>query len=146
VFEGNSQTLDHILVSDNLLAANAELDVLHINAEFADQASDHDPSVARFTLSAPNSPPVANDDSIRVRKNGSETFVALANDFDPDGDTLDIINVSAPANGTAKETAAGKIRYIPRKGFTGTDSFTYTISDGNGGTDTATVFVTVTKK
>jgi len=33
--------------------------------------------------------------------------------------------------------------YIPNEGYSGTDSFTYTISDGNGGTDTATVTVTV---
>ena len=49
VFEGNAQTLDHILVSDNL-ARRAELDVVHTNAEFAEQPTDHDPPVARFTL------------------------------------------------------------------------------------------------
>ena len=51
VFEGNSQSLDHILVSRHLLrAARAQFDVVHVNAEFHDQASDHDPQVARFTL------------------------------------------------------------------------------------------------
>ncbi|MGW5642118.1 endonuclease/exonuclease/phosphatase family protein [Saccharopolyspora sp. NPDC003752] len=45
VYEGNSQQLDHILVSP---AITAEYDVVHINAEFADQASDHDPQVARL--------------------------------------------------------------------------------------------------
>jgi len=49
VFEGNSQTLDHILVSGSL-ADRSTLDVVHVNAEFADQASDHDPSVARIVL------------------------------------------------------------------------------------------------
>jgi hypothetical protein len=50
-FEGNAQILDHILASDNL-ANNAapEIDVVHINSEFADQDSDHDPLVSRFTL------------------------------------------------------------------------------------------------
>jgi predicted extracellular nuclease len=50
VFEGNSQTLDHILGSDGLLSAPHDFDVVHVNAEFADQASDHDPSVLRLTL------------------------------------------------------------------------------------------------
>jgi predicted extracellular nuclease len=51
VFEGNSQALDHILVSGSLLiGAMAEYDVVHVNAEFADQASDHDPEVARLLL------------------------------------------------------------------------------------------------
>jgi uncharacterized protein len=48
VFDGNSQTLDHILVSRSL--GRVEYDVVHINAEFADQASDHDPQVARIRL------------------------------------------------------------------------------------------------
>jgi endonuclease/exonuclease/phosphatase family metal-dependent hydrolase len=47
VFEGNSQDLDHILVS-GALASRASFDVVHVNAEFADQSSDHDPGVVRF--------------------------------------------------------------------------------------------------
>jgi predicted extracellular nuclease/plastocyanin/subtilisin-like proprotein convertase family protein len=53
VFDGNSQTLDHIVVS-NAISNTVPLiyDVLHLNAEFFDQDSDHDPSVAFFTLPA----------------------------------------------------------------------------------------------
>lgn len=50
VFEGNSQVLDQILVSGSILARNPAYDVVHINAEFADQASDHDPSVVRVAF------------------------------------------------------------------------------------------------
>ena len=51
VFEGNSQVLDQILVSDYMLDRfPLEYDVVHVNAEFADQASDHDPQVARINL------------------------------------------------------------------------------------------------
>jgi predicted extracellular nuclease len=51
VFEGNSQVLDQILVSDNLLENfPIDYDPVHVNAEFADQASDHDPQVARLDL------------------------------------------------------------------------------------------------
>jgi uncharacterized protein len=51
VFEGNSQVLDQILVSGNLLSHfGVEYDVVHVNSEFADQASDHDPQVARLDL------------------------------------------------------------------------------------------------
>jgi hypothetical protein len=49
-FEGNSQALDHILVSDALFARQFSYDVVHVNAEFAEQASDHDPQVVRITL------------------------------------------------------------------------------------------------
>ncbi len=50
VFEGNSQSLDHIVVSDGLRALPFEYDVVHVNAEFADQASDHDPQVVKVEL------------------------------------------------------------------------------------------------
>jgi hypothetical protein len=51
VFEGNSQVLDQILVSGNLLSdVGIEYDVVHVNSEFADQASDHEPQVARLDL------------------------------------------------------------------------------------------------
>ncbi|NJO75495.1 MAG: hypothetical protein HC833_18045 [Leptolyngbyaceae cyanobacterium RM1_406_9] len=49
IFEGNSQSLDHILVSD-ALANRAEFDAVHVNSEFADQASDHDPLLVRLFL------------------------------------------------------------------------------------------------
>ncbi len=49
-FEGNAQSLDHILVSKNLLNNLDGFDVVHINSEFFEQDSDHDPSVARFNL------------------------------------------------------------------------------------------------
>ena len=50
VFDGNSQTLDQILVSDNLMRPRPEYDSVHVNAEFHDQASDHDPQVARLRV------------------------------------------------------------------------------------------------
>jgi len=54
VFEGNSQVLDQILVSSNLLDRfPIEYDPVHVNSEFADQASDHDPQVARLDLRGP---------------------------------------------------------------------------------------------
>ncbi|MFF9508644.1 endonuclease/exonuclease/phosphatase family protein [Streptomyces sp. NPDC014724] len=52
VYEGNSQTLDHILTSPGV--RRFDYDVVHINAEFADQASDHDPQVVRVDVNAPS--------------------------------------------------------------------------------------------
>jgi predicted extracellular nuclease len=48
VFDGNSQVLDQVLVSRNIAATRPEYDSVHVNAEFFDQASDHDPQVARL--------------------------------------------------------------------------------------------------
>lgn len=52
LFQGNSQVLDHILVSNNLVN-NTEIDILHINADFTDmagRASDHDPVMVQIDL------------------------------------------------------------------------------------------------
>jgi predicted extracellular nuclease len=56
VYEGNSEVLDQILVSRPLLQGHPEYDSVHVNAEFADQASDHDPQVARLHVLGPASP------------------------------------------------------------------------------------------
>jgi predicted extracellular nuclease len=50
VFDGNSQVLDQILVSKELETPKPEYDSVHVNAEFTDQASDHDPQVARVVV------------------------------------------------------------------------------------------------
>jgi hypothetical protein len=67
----------------------------------------------------------------------------LANDSDPDGDVLTLTSTSTPAQG-AVAIVGNALRYTPAPGFSGTDSFTYTVSDGRGGTASATVTISVT--
>ena len=74
------------------------------------------------------------------------TVSVLANDTDPDGDALTVTGASTPANGTAVVNANGSITYTPAAGYVGTDSFTYTISDGRGGVGGASVSVTVSEQ
>ena len=51
IFQGNSQVLDHVFVTDGLLnRGQAEIDIVHVNNDFATFASDHEPVVTRFTL------------------------------------------------------------------------------------------------
>ena len=93
----------------------------------------------------PNRAPVAGDDSAVSAEDGSVTVPVLANDTDPDGDAVAIGSVGDPPHGAASLDASGQaVVYTPDPNFNGTDSFTYTVSDGNGGTDGATVGVTVT--
>jgi len=92
-----------------------------------------------------NKPPVAVDDQGKVKcadKNGININV-LANDSDPDGNALTAVLKTQPSNGTVTQNADGTMHYQPRAGFEGTDSFTYTVSDGKGGTSSATVRVEV---
>ncbi|WP_287131251.1 IPT/TIG domain-containing protein [Candidatus Cyanaurora vandensis] len=50
-YEGNAQALDHILVTNPLVSAST-LDIVHVNSEFSNQVSDHDPEVVRITINA----------------------------------------------------------------------------------------------
>jgi large repetitive protein len=93
-----------------------------------------------------NAKPQANNDNVAVGRNGSIDIDVLKNDVAP-ADTDGKLTVSAvtqPANGTATILADGKVRYVPKPDFVGVDSFTYTVRDSLGATDTATVNVTVT--
>ncbi|MDW8341673.1 MAG: Ig-like domain-containing protein [Geminicoccaceae bacterium] len=106
-----------------------------------------DGSVGRATVTIrvrrPNGPPRATDDVAEVAPGGIVDIPVLANDSDPDGDPLALIGVSAPTAGSVAVLPDQRVRYAPRSGFTGEDSFTYTIGDGRGGTATATVRVAV---
>ncbi len=91
-----------------------------------------------------NRAPIAVDDVLIVNRNsGPNVLLPLSNDSDSDGDLLTPTGVTQPSNGTADFAVGGLMQYTPRPGFVGTDSFTYSISDGRGGTATATVRVTV---
>ena len=88
-----------------------------------------------------NCPPVAVDDAATTVNGFPVTINVLANDSDPDGDPLTVTGVTDPPNGTAVNNNDGTVTYTPDCGFFGIDTFDYTISDGQGGTDTGTVTV-----
>lgn len=90
-----------------------------------------------------NHPPVAQDDNATVGENSTANAIAvLVNDSDPDGDTLTVTSVTPPTHGSAASSGSG-VTYTPAPDYLGPDSFTYSISDGHGGSATATVHITV---
>jgi hypothetical protein len=92
-----------------------------------------------------NRSPVGVDDTATTPQGVAVTVNVLANDTDPDNDTLNVSSVTSPANGTATVNGGGtSVTYTPNAGFFGTDSFTYRIGDGHGGIGSAVVRVTVT--
>ena len=93
-----------------------------------------------------NSPPVAVDDAYATDEDTPLVVIAsgvLANDSDPDGNTLTVTADTGPTNGSLVLNSDGSFTFTPDPDFHGTDSFTYIVDDGNGGTDTATVEITV---
>ncbi len=83
-----------------------------------------------LTVAAENDPPVARDDAATTSAGASVTIEVLANDSDADPeDTLRVEAVTQGANG-AVTFSATDVTYTPVAGYSGTDSFTYRITDG----------------
>lgn len=100
-----------------------------------------------YVISNPvsNSAPVAINDSAATESGTTVVIPVLSNDSDPDGDSLNITAFSG-VNGTITDNGNGTVSFTPPTSFTGTEYFNYTISDGQGGSDSATVTVNVAAK
>ncbi|WP_052731272.1 endonuclease/exonuclease/phosphatase family protein [Spirosoma radiotolerans] len=164
-FGGNAQVIDHILVSSGLRSRLDAYDVVHINSEFFDQDSDHDPSVARFTIpSADLSPiirlPQANftasgDDATRnftvelTEYNGQATSsgnVAITITA-PLGYTLDFDNTRTTINVSGGLTNPVTVDNTKWTSTSGSRQLTLTINAGQviSGLGTATLGFTMTR-
>ena len=99
-----------------------------------------------ITINGTNDGPVAGDDSYTTTEDTPLIIAApglMANDTDIDGDTLTTSIVNGPTNGMLTLNADGSFTYTPNSDYSGPDFFTYQVSDGNGGIDTATVVINV---
>lgn len=98
------------------------------------------------SVAEPNDPPIAVDDVAQAVSGIEVDIDVVANDTDPDGtlNLLSVLVVSQPSNGSAISNGDGTIAYVSLVGFTGIDTFTYTVSDDDGAvSNEATVTVTV---
>ncbi|CCH52646.1 hypothetical protein BN8_01660 [Fibrisoma limi BUZ 3] len=142
-FEGNAQAIDHILVSNGLFSKLDGFDVVHINSEFTDQLSDHDPLVARFNIVSPATPLAltlsASPDQILTT--GTTTLSAtVANGTTP-------YSFAFAGPGTITQSPTSNTASV--SGLTaGVQTFTVTVTDATTPTSqtiTGTVSVTVTE-
>jgi len=90
-----------------------------------------------------NNSPEAVDDNTVTNQETAVIVNVLTNDSDSDGDALSVVGATNGVSGSTIVNADGTITYTPDVGFFGDDSFSYTISDGNGGEATAVVSVTI---
>ncbi|WP_165728147.1 Ig-like domain-containing protein [Pseudoalteromonas sp. 31A1] len=96
-----------------------------------------------ITITAVNDAPVANNDTATMAEDAAPILInVLANDTDSDGDSLVISSASADIGSVS--VVGNQIQYTPEANTNGLATITYTISDNNGGTNTATVAITVT--
>ncbi len=97
------------------------------------------------TVTAVNDAPVAADDATSTPEDTAKTVDVLANDTDVDGNPLTVTSANVPAaQGTVVINANGTMTFTPATNLNGTATITYGVSDGQGGSDTAVVIVTVT--
>jgi subtilisin-like proprotein convertase family protein len=87
--------------------------------------------------------PVAADDSATTDQDIPVTVSLLENDTDADGDPLQVSQFTQPLNGTVTVNPDGVATYTPAAGFTGTDSFTYRVTDGVSESNQAVVTLQV---
>ena len=137
-FEGNAQTLDHVLVSNSLLSKLDGYDVVHINSEFADQDSDHDPSLARFNLSANNAPTAISLKATSVNENvPANTVVSTFTTTDPDtGNTFtySLVAGTGDADNAAFAIADNSLKINASPDFETKSSYSVRVrSTDNGG-------------
>jgi VCBS repeat-containing protein len=105
-----------------------------------------DPATVTITVNPAIQPPTANADSYSTAFNTPLTIAAagvLSNDTDPQNKSLTATVATQPANGTVSLAADGSFTYTPNSTFSGTDSFTYTVSNGTATSAAATVTIAV---
>jgi len=114
------------------------------NYEISDGNGGSDTATVTVNVAPVNDLPIAQNDTATTNQETGVSINVLANDNDVDGDNLNVLSVDSGNNGTTA-IVDNKIVYTPEANFTGEDSFTYSIEDSNGVTDTAQVTVTVTE-
>ncbi|MGD0537187.1 MAG: Ig-like domain-containing protein [Verrucomicrobiota bacterium] len=101
-------------------------------------------AAAMFAVLLHYAPPLANDDLVTTPGGTPAEFAPLANDVSPQGLPLQLVGFSFPLHGKVTRSGAEDLVYTPAKYFSGTDSFTYTVSDGQGGIAIGHVTLVVT--
>ena len=97
------------------------------------------------TVNIGNQPPTPVDDVTATFAGRDVSGNVLANDIDPDGDPLSVVlDGTPPTNGTVVLSPDGSFTYSPDPGFTGEDTFTYEVTDGQAGSTPVVANVTVT--
>jgi hypothetical protein len=145
VIYASSATGDVSINSDGTLSFTAETDFTgtsEVTYTISDGTGGTDSATAHLFIVSTNTNPIAEDDSYDIAEDVPTNLNVLWNDSDADGDELTVIYASS-GNGDVSINSDGTLSYTPETNFTGTTEVTYTISDGTGATDSATVTVSV---
>ena len=95
------------------------------------------------SLTLVTQPPLAAGDAATLAEGVPALVSPLANDSDPDGDTLTLQSFTQPAHGTAAAAGTNQVLVTPATGYVGADAFTYIVADQHGATATGSVALTI---
>jgi len=109
----------------------------------SDGKVDSVPATVMISVTPVNDPPTARDDKIVTQEDTPATIDVLVNDTDVDHELLTISETTQGRGGLVTKNDDGTLTYTPNKDFSGTDTFTYTVTDREGEKDTAVVKVIV---
>ncbi|MFO8050581.1 MAG: GLUG motif-containing protein [Thermoplasmatota archaeon] len=145
-FNGSTITYDPTGVAALKALGAGESIIDSFNYTIEDNVGESDRATVLITVTGVNDAPIAVDDLFTIQEDsGANALPVLVNDVEHDGsDIITITTVTQGMHGTVVITGGGSaLTYEPDQDYSGTDIFTYDISDGNGGTDTAPVTVIV---
>jgi uncharacterized repeat protein (TIGR01451 family)/fimbrial isopeptide formation D2 family protein len=152
--DNDTLSIDSVSVDIGSVSVNGDGDIVYIppgdlNGQavisyvVADGTGLFDSSTVTVSIQNVNDVPVASGETATIAEDGTLNLNVLSNDSDIDGDTLSIASVSA-AVGTASVTSTGNLLYTPPAHYFGPVTITYTVSDGNGGSASSSVDLTIT--
>ena len=146
ILVGNATNGSVVLAPDGAFTYTPDINFNGLDS-FTYQASDGVAESAvttvDITVASVNDLPIALDDSGVTTQNTPVIIDVLANDSDADGGTLSVVSFTQGAGGSVSNNGNGTLTYAPNLNVTGPDSFGYTIIDGQGGTNSASVNVLV---
>ena len=146
VTQGSSGTVTHNGTSVTYTPSGNFNGADSFNYVVSDGNGGADTGTVNVTVNAVNDNPVAADDNESTNEDTLLTTAnVLTNDTDVDSGALSVLSADAASanGGSVVNNGGGIFDYTPALNFNGADSFNYTVSDGNGGSDVGTVNVTV---
>ncbi|NNM16752.1 MAG: tandem-95 repeat protein, partial [Bacteroidia bacterium] len=102
-----------------------------------------DTALVTVTIPIINIGPVASNEQVNIQEEDTAYVNVLANDYDPNGDSLIVTVVGGPSNGTATLAADGSLVYIPNTNYNGLDTLYYSVCDSLGNCDTAFTVINI---
>jgi VCBS repeat-containing protein len=137
-------------IEGNLIIYNPMLNFFGVDTftyTISDSDGDESSAIVTVTVNAVNDPPDAKDDAYELKEDETLSLPdpgVLENDSDPENDPITAMLVEDVQHGKLKLNANGSFTYVPDENYSGSDQFTYSVSDGSKSSPAVVVTLTIT--